>query len=94
MRNARGLGRVLSEVSPSDSHHGDMGDQAVATLAVHVALGTASAVEEYLREREMVATNSVPTSRLCRDCGQEIGVARLRAKPMTSLCKDCKEKQG
>ncbi|WP_243545819.1 RNA polymerase-binding protein DksA [Pseudodesulfovibrio tunisiensis] len=30
---------------------------------------------------------------LCQDCGEEIGVARLKARPMTTLCIECKSKQ-
>jgi len=29
----------------------------------------------------------------CESCGNEIGVGRLRARPVASLCIDCKEEQ-
>lgn len=29
----------------------------------------------------------------CEECGEEIGVARLRARPVTTLCISCKEAQ-
>ena len=30
---------------------------------------------------------------ICEDCGEEIGEARLRARPVTTLCIDCKMDQ-
>ena len=29
----------------------------------------------------------------CEECGEEIGIARLRARPVTTLCISCKEAQ-
>src|SRR5947207_15582860 len=29
----------------------------------------------------------------CEECGREIGIARLRARPVTTLCIDCKSLQ-
>lgn len=30
---------------------------------------------------------------MCVECGDEIGIARLKARPMTTLCINCKSKQ-
>ncbi|SNR63378.1 transcriptional regulator, TraR/DksA family [Humidesulfovibrio mexicanus] len=30
---------------------------------------------------------------ICVECGEEIGIARLKARPMTTLCINCKSKQ-
>ncbi|WP_419788164.1 RNA polymerase-binding protein DksA [Pseudodesulfovibrio sp.] len=30
---------------------------------------------------------------LCQECGDEISIARLKARPMTTLCINCKSKQ-
>ncbi|MEW5737145.1 MAG: RNA polymerase-binding protein DksA [Thermodesulfobacteriota bacterium] len=30
---------------------------------------------------------------ICEDCGEEIGMARLKARPVTTQCIDCKTKQ-
>ena len=30
---------------------------------------------------------------ICEDCGEEIGVPRLKARPVTKLCINCKSKQ-
>ncbi|MCA9562447.1 MAG: TraR/DksA C4-type zinc finger protein [Myxococcales bacterium] len=29
----------------------------------------------------------------CEECGESIGIARLRARPVTTLCINCKEEQ-
>lgn len=30
---------------------------------------------------------------ICEDCGDEIGIARLKARPVTKLCINCKSRQ-
>ena len=30
---------------------------------------------------------------ICEDCGEEIGIDRLKARPVTTLCIDCKSTQ-
>jgi DnaK suppressor protein len=30
---------------------------------------------------------------ICEACGEEIGIARLKARPVTTLCIECKSKQ-
>ena len=30
---------------------------------------------------------------ICESCGEEIGIARLKARPVTTLCIDCKSNQ-
>lgn len=30
---------------------------------------------------------------ICKECGEEIGVPRLKARPVTTLCVDCKARQ-
>jgi DnaK suppressor protein len=30
---------------------------------------------------------------VCEDCGEQIGVPRLKARPVTKLCINCKSKQ-
>ena len=52
------------------------------------------------REKKLVAKIDRALTRLesgeywyCKNCEEEIGVARLRARPVTHLCIDCKEEQ-
>ncbi len=30
---------------------------------------------------------------VCEECGEDIGVARLKARPVTTLCVSCKARQ-
>ena len=55
-----------------------------------------------IRERELRLLNKIEKSLKkieqgsygqCQGCGEEIGMRRLRARPVTSLCIDCKHEQ-
>ncbi|MHC1701683.1 MAG: RNA polymerase-binding protein DksA [Humidesulfovibrio sp.] len=52
------------------------------------------------RERKLIKKITQALQRIedgeygvCVDCGDEIGIARLKARPMTTLCINCKSKQ-
>lgn len=52
------------------------------------------------RERKLIKKIQQALTRIeegefgvCVDCGDDIGVARLKARPMTTLCINCKSKQ-
>ena len=52
------------------------------------------------RERKLVKKIQKAVDRIddgdygiCQDCGDDISVARLKARPMTTLCINCKSKQ-
>jgi len=52
------------------------------------------------RERRLIRKIQAALQRIddgsygfCDDCGEEIGVARLKARPVTKLCINCKSKQ-
>lgn len=52
------------------------------------------------RERKLIAKIREALERIeagefgeCEDCGEEIGQARLKARPVTTLCIDCKTEQ-
>lgn len=52
------------------------------------------------RERKLIKKINAALSRIedgtfgiCDECGEEIGVARLKARPVTKLCINCKSKQ-
>lgn len=52
------------------------------------------------RERNLIAKINEAIERIddgdygyCEVCGEEIGVRRLRARPMATMCIDCKEDQ-
>ncbi len=55
-----------------------------------------------LRDRELKLIKKIKgalqrledgTYGICEECGEEIGVARLKARPVTKLCIRCKSKQ-
>ncbi|MBN1106597.1 MAG: TraR/DksA C4-type zinc finger protein [Deltaproteobacteria bacterium] len=46
--------------------------------------------QEILEALHRMETGSYGT---CENCGEEIGLARLRASPTTALCLDCKKEQ-
>jgi DnaK suppressor protein len=52
------------------------------------------------RERKLIAKIEEALRRLeegsygvCEECGEKIGAARLKARPVTTLCIDCKSVQ-
>lgn len=52
------------------------------------------------RERKLIKKIQQAITRIddgefgvCVECGDEIGIARLKARPMTTLCINCKSKQ-
>ncbi|MBI5519302.1 MAG: RNA polymerase-binding protein DksA [Desulfovibrio sp.] len=52
------------------------------------------------RERKLIKKIQQAVTRIeegefgvCVECGEEIGTARLKARPMTTLCINCKSKQ-
>lgn len=52
------------------------------------------------RERKLITKVQEALNRIdagnfgvCEECGDDIGVARLRARPVTTLCIECKEDQ-
>jgi DnaK suppressor protein len=78
----------------NSGRQGDMADQASGNNEVHIQLKLKQtdakilqAIEEALRRIDH------GTYGVCRDCGEPIAEARLRAIPWTRVCITCKEKQ-
>jgi DnaK suppressor protein len=78
----------------NSGRQGDMADQATGNNEVHVQLKRKQtdakilqAIEEALDRIEQGTYGS------CRDCGEAISEARLKAIPWTRVCIACKEKQ-
>lgn len=78
----------------TNTRQGDLADQATGNNEVHIHLKLKQtdakilqAIEEALRRIEH------GTYGICRDCGEPIAPARLRAIPWTRSCISCKEKQ-
>jgi DnaK suppressor protein len=78
----------------NSGRQGDMADQAAGTNEVHIQLKLKQtdakilqAIEDALRRIE------AGTYGICKDCGEPISEARLKAIPWTRSCITCKEKQ-
>jgi DnaK suppressor protein len=86
--------KPLQASMETNTRQGDMADQASGNNEVHIALKLRQtdakilqAIEDALQRIEK------GTYGVCRDCGNPIADARLKAIPWTRLCINCKEKQ-
>lgn len=79
---------------PGDINFPDMGDQATAETDRNFILR--------LRDRERMLLKKIDETieridsgpyGICEECGNEIGIKRLEARPVTTLCIDCKTRQ-
>ncbi|UCF87773.1 MAG: RNA polymerase-binding protein DksA [Nitrospiraceae bacterium] len=79
---------------PGEINFPDMGDQATAEADRDFMLR--------LRDRERMLLKKIEdtldriedgTFGICENCGSEIGVKRLEARPVTTYCIDCKTRQ-
>jgi DnaK suppressor protein len=79
---------------PTELNFPDMGDQASAEADRNFMLR--------LRDRERMLLKKIDETieriengpyGMCEDCGSEIGIKRLEARPVTTLCIDCKTRQ-
>ena len=46
-----------------------------------------------IRDRERMLIIEIEEYGICEDCGEEISIERLKARPVTSLCIRCKTKR-
>ncbi len=79
---------------PSDLNFPDMGDQASAEADRNFMLR--------LRDRERMLLKKIDETieridkkdyGICEECGNEIGIKRLEARPVTTYCIECKTRQ-
>jgi len=79
---------------PGEINFPDMGDQATAETDRDFMLR--------LRDRERMLLKKIDeaieriennTYGICEECGNEIGIKRLEARPVTTFCIDCKTRQ-
>ena len=86
--------KPLQASMENNTRQGDMADQASGNNEVHIQLKLKQtdakilqAIEEALQRVEQ------GTYGVCKDCGEPIAEARLKAIPWTRSCIACKEKQ-
>ena len=87
--------KPLQASMENNTRQGDMADQASGNNEVHIQLKLKQtdakilqAIEDALRRLEQ------GTYGVCKDCGEPIAEARLKAIPWTRSCIACKEKQS
>ncbi len=87
--------KPLQASMENNTRQGDMADQASGNNEVHIQLKLKQtdakilqAIEEALLRVDKGAYG------VCRDCGELIAEARLKAIPWTRVCITCKEKQN
>ena len=85
---------TLEELTDSNEVFADPADRATAESDRSFTLRIRD------RERRLIRKIQAALQRIddgsygiCDDCGEEIGVARLKARPVTKLCINCKSKQ-
>jgi DnaK suppressor protein len=85
---------TLEELTDSSQVFADPADRATAESDRSFTLRIRD------RERRLIRKIQAAQQRLddgtygiCDECGEEIGVARLKARPVTRLCINCKAKQ-
>ena len=88
------VGKTLSEMTDQTANIPDPNDRAT------VESGRSFELRIRDRERKLLskieeALNRIDegTFGICEDCGEEIGLKRLEARPVTTLCIDCKTLQ-
>ncbi len=89
------LGRrpAVQAVMENDTRKGDVADQSSGNNEVHVKLTIKKTEAKILQaiEDALVRLN-MGTYGVCRDCGEMIAEARLKAIPWARVCITCKEK--
>ncbi len=91
---ANEAGKTLSEMTDQTSNVPDPNDRAT------IESGRSFELRIRDRERKLLSKIDEAIARIddgsygvCEDCGEEIGIKRLEARPVTMLCIDCKTLQ-
>lgn len=86
--------KPLQASMENNTRQGDMADQASGNNEVHIALKLKQTDAKILQAiEEALKRIDKGTYGICRDCGEPIAEARLKAIPWTRVCITCKEKQ-
>ncbi|HKL26471.1 MAG TPA: RNA polymerase-binding protein DksA [Desulfuromonadales bacterium] len=90
----KGADKTVSDMTDEKTNFPDPTDRA--------SLESDRNFELRIRDRERKLINKIREAMerieagefgICEDCGEEIGHARLKARPVTTLCIDCKTEQ-
>ena len=81
-------------LSPSPENLPDMSDQASAEAEQDFTLRLREREQKLLRKIDDALDRFAnSTFGICERCGEQIGLKRLKARPVTTLCIECKTKQ-
>src|ERR1700719_546634 len=87
--------KPLQASMENNTRQGDMADQASGNNEVHIQLKLKQTDAKILQAiEEALWRIEKGTYGVCRDCGEPIAEARLKAIPWTRVCITCKEKQN
>jgi DnaK suppressor protein len=90
-----GGAKPLQATMDNNTRQGDMADQASGNNEVHIQLKLKQTDAKILQAiEEALARLDKGSYGICRDCGEPIAEARLKAIPWTRVCISCKEKQN
>ena len=90
-----GIKPLQETMSDVNSRQGDLADQASGNNEVHIQLKLKQTDAKILQAiEEALYRMEKGTYGICRDCGEPIAPARLKAIPWTRVCITCKEKQS
>ena len=79
---------------PGQTVFPDLGDQATAETDRNFMLRLRSREQKLLKKIEdAIERIDCGTFGICDDCGMEIDIRRLEARPVTTLCIECKTQQ-
>ena len=92
---AEGSSKQITASMDTNTRQGDLADQATGNNEVHIQLKLKQTDAKILQAiEEALLRIEKGTYGICRDCGEPIAEARLRAIPWTRVCITCKEKQA
>ncbi len=86
--------KTIEEMSSSEHHFPDPGDRASQESDQFFTLRLRDRERKLLKKiKEALQRIEDGTYGICEMCGEEIGIERLKARPVTTLCIKCKTKQ-
>jgi DnaK suppressor protein len=89
-----GINQLQSSMEHNNGRQGDMADQAAGNNEVHIHLRLKQTDAKILQAiDEALVRIDKGAFGICKDCGEPIAEARLKAIPWTRVCISCKEKQ-
>jgi len=87
--------KPIQSTEGQSSRQGDLADQATGNNEVHIQLKLKQTDAKILQAiEEALWRIEQGTYGVCRDCGEPVAAARLKAIPWTRVCITCKEKQS